>query len=254
MLKTRVIPCLLYYKNGLYKTTKFKNPKYIGDPLNAIKIFNEKEVDELIFLDISASAENREPDYKMIIEIASECFMPLCYGGGVKTLDQIKRILEIGVEKISLNSAAIENPKLVHDAANAFGSQAVIVSIDVKKNFWGKYEVVKNKASKSTGIDPVTFAKRMENAGAGELFVTAVDREGTWEGYDVDLIQLITSSINIPLIANGGAGNSNHIEQVVKKGNASAAALGSMVVYQKKDFGVLINFPKRIDLEKMFEL
>ena len=248
------MPCLLYYKNGLYKTVKFKHPKYIGDPLNAIKIFNEKEVDELIFLDISASSENREPDYKMITEIASECFMPLCYGGGVKTLDQVKRILEIGVEKISLNSAAIENPKLVKDAANAFGSQAVIVSIDVKKNFWGKYEVVKNRATKSAGVDPVTFAKRMEDTGAGELIVTSVDREGTWEGYDVDLIKLLTSAVNIPLIANGGAGNINHLEDVVKKGNASAVALGSMVVYQKKDFGVLISFPNRMDLEKRFEL
>ena len=250
MLKTRVMPCLLYCNRGLYKTVKFKNPNYIGDPINAIKIFNEKEVDELIFLDITASSEKREPDFKMISDIASECFMPLCYGGGVKTIDQIRKIFEIGVEKISLNTSAIDTPQLVTDAAKLFGSQAVIVSVDIKMNFWGKSEVVKNRATKSIGEHPVVFVKRMEDAGAGELLITSVDREGTWQGYDVELIEAITSSVTIPVIANGGAGNLFHIEEVVKKSKASAVALGSMAVYQKKGFGVLINFPKREDIEK----
>jgi imidazole glycerol-phosphate synthase subunit HisF len=251
MLKTRVMPCLLYYERGLYKTVKFKSPTYVGDPINAIKIFNEKEVDELIFLDITASAAGREPDYKMITDIASECFMPLCYGGGISNIEQIKRIMSIGVEKVSLNTAAIENPALINEAANAFGNQAVIISIDVKKNFWGKYEVVKNRGAKSAGEHPVAFAKRMESEGAGELLLTSVDREGTWSGFDIELISQVTEAVNIPVIVNGGAGNLAHVEEAVKKGGASAVSLGSMVVFQKKGLGVLINFPKHTELENI---
>jgi cyclase len=251
MLITRVIPCLLYFKNGLYKTVKFQKPNYIGDPINAIKIYNEKEVDELIFLDIAASSENRTPDFKIIKEIATECFMPLSYGGGVKTLDQFKQILEIGVEKISLNSASFSNPKLITEAANDFGSQSVIVSIDVKKNFWGKYEVTKNRGTKLSGEHPVEFTKRMESLGAGEILLTSVDHEGTWDGYDITLLKQITDSVNIPVIINGGAGNLKHLELAEKIGKASGLALGSMVVYQKKGMGVLINFPKRNELENI---
>ena len=253
MLKTRVMPCLLLMNKGLYKTVKFKNPDYVGDPINAIKIYNEKEVDELIFLDILASQERKEPDYKVIADIASECFMPLCYGGGITKLEEVKRILEIGVEKISLNTSAIENPKLITEIANSFGNQSVIVSIDVKKNFWGKLEVYKNRGTKSIAENPVTFAKKMEEYGAGELLITNIEKEGTWDGYDIDLIRSITSAVSIPVIANGGAGNLVHLESAVKDANASAVAMGSMVVYQKKGFGVLINFPKRNDLELMLE-
>jgi imidazole glycerol-phosphate synthase subunit HisF len=253
MLQTRVMPCLLYYNRGLYKTIKFKNPSYIGDPINAIKIYNEKEVDELIFLDITATTDKREPNYKVIADIASECFMPLCYGGGVSNMDQVRRIMTIGVEKISLNTSAIQNPSLVTEAANAFGNQAVIVSIDVKKNFWGKYEVVKNRGTKSIGEHPVAFAKRMEELGAGEILLTSVDNEGTWNGYDITLIEQVTSSVNIPVIANGGAGSLEHLELAKKKGYASGLAMGSMVVYQKKGMGVLINFPTRAAFEKILE-
>jgi cyclase len=253
MLKTRVMPCLLFYDKGLYKTVKFRDPSYIGDPINAIKIYNEKEVDELIFLDITASAENREPNYKVISDIASECFMPLCYGGGISTLDQVKRIMEIGVEKVSLNRSAIQDPGLVTAAAKAFGSQAVIVSIDVKKNFWRKYEVVGKRGSSSTGENPVAFAKRMVEIGAGEILLTSVDREGTWEGYDTDLLRQVTEAVNVPVIANGGAGSLPHLQQAVEAGHASALALGSMVVYQKKGMGVLINFPAREQLEKILK-
>jgi cyclase len=236
---------------GLYKTVKFKNPAYVGDPINAIKIYNEKEVDELIFLDIAASSENRSPDYKIISNIASECFMPLCYGGGIKSLEEVKRILEIGVEKVSLNSAVIQKPKLVTEIATAFGSQSVIVSIDIKKNFWGKMEVFSNRGTKSIGENPLSFAKKMEEYGAGELLITSIDKEGTWDGYDTDMLNTITSSINIPVIANGGAGTMNHLKEAVEIGGASAVAMGSMVVYQKKGLGVLINFPKHTELEQI---
>lgn len=251
MLKTRVIPCLLFYNRGLYKTVKFKNPSYIGDPINAIKIYNEKEVDELIFLDITASIENREPNFKMIGEIASECFMPLCYGGGLKTIDQAKRILEIGVEKVSFNYAAVNNPSLITSAAKDFGSQAVVASIDVKKNFLGKYEVVQKRGTKSTGENPVEFAVKMESMGAGEILLTSVDRDGTWQGYDNNLIKQVTDAVSIPVIANGGAGNLTHLEDTLQLTKTSGLALGSMVVYQKKGMGVLINFPLRSELEKI---
>lgn len=253
MLKTRVIPCLLYYNQGLYKTVRFKNPDYVGDPINAIKIYNDKEVDELIFLDITATVENRQPDLAIIRQIATECFMPLCYGGGITTADQAKRIFEIGVEKISLNTAAIEQPSLVTNIAKDFGSQAVIVSVDVKKNFWGKYEVVKRRATKSTDHNLVDYVKQLEACGAGEILLTNVDREGTWEGYDIDMLKKVTGSVGIPVIINGGAGNLTHLEQAVKAGNASGLALGSMVVYQKKGMGVLINFPRRNELETILK-
>jgi cyclase len=253
MLQTRVMPCLLYFKTGLYKTIKFKNPSYVGDPINAIKIYNEKEVDELIFLDINASVEKRDPDYKIIKDIATECFMPLCYGGGISNTEQIKKIFGIGVEKISINTAAIDNPTLISEAASSFGSQAIIVSIDVKKSFWGKFEVMKNKGSKSIGRDPVSFAKEIEQAGAGEILLTAVDREGTWEGYDIELLKQVTSAVKIPVIVNGGAGSMHHLEEAKKTGHASGLAIGSMAVYQKKGMGVLINFPGRPELEKILD-
>ena len=251
MLSTRVIPCLLYQNGSLVKTVKFKNPSYIGDAVNAIKIYNEKEVDELIFLDITASAENRAPDLAVIKQIATECFMPLAYGGGITTLEQVREILRAGVEKISFNSAAINNPQLVTETAKAFGIQCVVVSIDVKKSFWGKYEVYGNRATDGTKENPVDFARRMEDSGAGELLLTAVDREGTWEGFDVDLIGKVSGAVKIPVVAHGGGGTLGQIQDEVKLGKASAVALGSMVVYQKKGMGVLINFPKRKDLRSM---
>lgn len=250
MLKTRVIPCLLLMNKGLYKTVKFKTPAYIGDPINAVRIYNDKEVDELIFLDITASSEGKEPNYKLIADIASECFMPLTYGGGIHSLDQVKHIFEVGVEKISLNKAAVSNPKLITEIANYFGIQAVITSIDVKKNFWGKYEVHGDRGTKSIGKNPVDFAKEMESAGAGEIMLTSIDREGSWEGYDLDLVKKVSDSVKIPVIANGGAGSLQHLSDAVKTGKASAVAIGSMAVYQKKGFGVLINFPTRESLEQ----
>jgi len=248
MLATRVIPCLLYQDGSLVKTVRFKNPSYVGDAINAIKIYNEKEVDELIFLDITASAENRAPDLEIIKQIASECFMPLAYGGGITSLEQVREILRVGVEKVSFNSAAINNPQLITETAKAFGTQCVVVSIDVKKNFWGKPEVYGDRATQSTKENPVGFARRMEDLGAGELLLTSVDREGTWEGFDIELVGKISNAVKIPVIAHGGGGKLGDIQDVVKFGKAAAVALGSLVVYQKKGMGVLINFPKRKNL------
>lgn len=250
MLQTRVIPCLLLKDDGLVKTIKFKNPAYIGDPINTVRIFNEKEVDELIFLDIQASVLNREPNFKLLTEIANECFMPLAYGGGLKKLDQVKRIFNIGLEKVAINTSACVNPNFITEIANLFGNQAVIASIDVKKNFFGKNEVVYKSGSQKQKLSPIEWAKEIENKGAGEILLTSIDRDGTWSGYDLELIKSITSVVNIPVIANGGAGSIKHLVEGKKIANASALALGSMVVYQKQGMGVLINYPERKILEK----
>ncbi len=243
MLQKRIIPCLLLHKGGLYKTQNFKKPTYIGDPINAIKIFNEKEVDELMFLDIDATVQNKEPNYKMIEDIASECFMPLCYGGGVKTLDQMKKIYSLGVEKISISSAAIENPNLIQEAANIFGNQSVIVTVDIKKDFFGKKKVFINNGKKNTKINPVDFIKRVEALGAGEIVVNSIDHDGVMKGYDIELLKEIKSNIKVPVIALGGAGNLNHIKEVFENSNVNAVACGSMFVYQGPLKGVLISYP-----------
>lgn len=249
MLQTRVIPCLLLKNDGLVKTVQFKNSAYVGDPINTVRIFNEKEVDELIFLDIQASPLNKEPDFKLLAEIADECFMPLAYGGGLRNIEQVKRLFNIGIEKVSVNSYAHENPAFITEIANLYGSQAVIASIDVKKNFWKKAEVVSSSASKKHKYTPVEWAKELVERGAGEILLTSVDKEGTWDGYDLDLIKSITSVVDIPVIAHGGAGSLDDFSKAKKTANASAMGVGSMVVYQKKDMGVLINFPDRKKLE-----
>ncbi|MCT7405750.1 AglZ/HisF2 family acetamidino modification protein [Aliarcobacter cryaerophilus] len=243
MLQKRIIPCLLLHKGGLYKTQNFKKPTYIGDPINAIKIFNEKEVDELMFLDIDATVQNKEPNYKMIEDIASECFMPLCYGGGVKTLDQMKKIYSLGVEKISISSAAIENPNLIQEAANIFGNQSVIVTVDIKKDFFGKKKVFINNGKKNTKINPVDFIKRVEALGAGEIVVNSIDHDGVMKGYDIELLKEIKSNTKIPIIALGGAGNLNHIKEIFEISKVDAVACGSMFVYQGPLKGVLISYP-----------
>lgn len=223
----------------------------MGDPINTVRIFNEKEVDELIFLDIEATPQGREPNYKLLSEIADECFMPLAYGGGIKTLEQAIKIFKIGIEKIVINSAAHHNLKLIAEVATIYGSQAVVGVIDVKKNFFGKLEVVSNSATDKHKQSPEEWAKELVKAGVGEIMITSVDKEGTWEGIDVALLKRITDTVNVPVIAHGGAGNVDHLKDAVKNGGASAVAMGSMVVYQKKDFGVLINFPDKKILEKI---
>jgi cyclase len=243
------MPCLLLKNGALVKTVKFKDPGYIGDPINAIRIYNEKEVDELIFLDITATIEKREPPYKVLSEIASECFMPVTYGGGVRDLETIHRILSLGVEKIAINSYAVENPDFVRAAADKYGSSTIVVSIDVRKKKFDRYEVFIHGGRKDSGLDPVKFAVKMEQMGAGEILLTAIDRDGTQEGYDIELIKSVTSAVGVPVIACGGAGKIDDFRAAVKEGGASACAAGSMVVYFGRNRAVLINFPEHEKLE-----
>lgn len=245
MLRTRIIPCLQLIDESLVKTVKFTNHGYIGDPINTVRIFNELEVDELCFLDIRATLENRSPNFKILSEIANECFMPLSYGGGIKSAETAQEILSMGFEKVVINSAAFSDKSLVRKISEYSGTQSVIGSIDVKKNFWGKYQVYVNDGTKKIDIDAIAWAQELEALGAGELLITSMDQDGTWNGYDNELVTMITSAVRVPVIANGGAGNVNHIGEVVNKGGASAVALGSMVVYQKKGMGVLVNFPDK---------
>jgi imidazole glycerol-phosphate synthase subunit HisF len=254
MLRTRIIPCLLLKDQSLVKTVQFQKFNYIGDPINTVRIFNELEVDELCFLDIRATLENREPNKKILAEIADECFMPLSYGGGIKDLATARSILSIGFEKVILNTAAIENSKLVSEIAEYSGSQSVIASIDVKKTLFGKYSVYSKDGSHNTKKDPVEWARQVEKLGAGEILLTSINREGTWDGFDIELVRQVSDAVSIPVIASGGAGNIEHIGKVVHDGKASAVALGSMVVFQKKDLGVLVNFPDSRILEKHMEL
>lgn len=253
MLLNRAIPCLLLDKDGLYKTVQFKKPIYVGDPINAVKIYNEKEVDELMILDYTASRDKREPNYDLLKQLASECFMPLAYGGGINKYEQAAKLFELGIEKVALNNSAIENPNLIKEITSVYGNQSVIVSLDIKKNLWGKYTVFTMNGSKKVQEDLVHLLKKIENFGAGELLITNIEREGTWTGYDIELIKLVSENVNIPVIANGGCGNINHISDAVKLGKASAVALGSMAVFQKKGMGVLISFPKYDELRKAFE-
>lgn len=250
MVGIRIIPCLQLRGESLVKTVKFDKYGYIGDPVNTVRIFNELEVDELSFVDISASREKREPNYKILREIADECFMPLSYGGGVTSLEIAKKVFGIGFEKIILNTAAFLNPGLIEEIAAVFGSQAVVVAIDVKKNFWGKYEAFGLSGTHNFKIDPAAWAKEAETRGAGEILLTSIDREGTWKGFDLELTKKVVEATNLPVIAHGGAGSVQHIHEVVKHARIQAVALGSMVVYQAKDFGVLVNFPDRQLLEK----
>lgn len=253
MLRARVIPCLLLKNESLVKTVKFKEYNYIGDPVNTVRIFNELEVDELMFLDIFASKENRNINYKILVDIANECFMPLSYGGNIKSLDDAKKIYEIGFEKVVINSNAFGNLKLIEEIAKYFGNQSVVGSIDVKQSFWGGQKVYSHHGKQKQNIDIVQWARQLENAGIGELLVTSIDREGSWDGYDLELIKSITQNVQVPVIANGGCGKVEHIGQVAKQANASACAVGSMVVYQKKGMGVLVNFPDRRRLEEVLQ-
>lgn len=252
MVLTRVIPCLLFKGRGLVKTVRFKDPAYLGDPINIVKIFNDKEVDELLFLDIAATVENRKPPYKLLEEIAGECFMPLGYGGGIRDLEDIRTILNLGVEKISMNSYAVENPSFIRAAADYAGSQSVIVSMDVKKNLRDRYEILTRGGRKATGLNPVKFAVEMEKQGAGELLLNSMDRDGMMQGYDIELIKLITGAVGIPVVACGGAGKTQDLADAVKQGGASAAAAGSLFVFQGVHRAVLISYPTSEELRSAF--
>lgn len=251
MLKTRVMPCLLLQDGSLVKTVRFRNPAYIGDPINAVRIFNEKEVDELIFLDITATIENRPPPFKILADIASECFMPVTYGGGVRDLETIRSLLNLGIEKVAINTHAVENPEFVRAAADKYGSSTIVVSIDARRKPFGKYEVMSRGGRKATGLDAVRLAVEMERMGAGEILLTSIDRDGAQEGYDIELIRNVAGAVGVPVIACGGAGKIEDFRAAVKEGGASACAAGSMVVYFGRNRAVLINFPERKQLESI---
>lgn len=252
MLATRVMPCLLMDQGALVKTVQFKNPVYVGDPVNAVRIFNQKEVDELLLIDIAATTEGRGIDFETLDKVVTECFMPICYGGGVSRLSDMRRLYQMGVEKLSLSSAAIARPSLVSEAAAEFGSQAIVVTLDVRKNLFGKYSVRTHQGRIDTRRSPLELAREMENSGAGELMLYSIDRDGTWSGFDLDLVRTVSQAVGIPVIACGGAGNLDHLRATVNEAGASAVAIGSMAVFQGKDLGVLIRFPSREQQERTF--
>ena len=253
MLATRVMPCLLMDRGALVKTVQFKNPMYVGDPVNAVRIFNQKEVDELLLLDIAATTEKRGIDFETLEKIVTECFMPICYGGGVDNLADMRKLYHLGIEKVSLSSAAIERPQLIREAADEFGSQAVVVTLDVKKNLFGKHTVRTHQGKVDTKRSAVDVACDFERYGAGEILLYSIDRDGTWSGFDVSLTEAVTRAVGIPVVACGGAGELQHLREAVKEAGASAVAIGSMAVFQAKDLGVLIKFPTRPQQAKTFE-
>jgi imidazole glycerol-phosphate synthase subunit HisF len=251
MLRTRVIPALLLRDESLVKTVRFGSFRYVGDPCNTVRIFNELEVDELIFLDIGATRASRPPNLGLLRAIANECFMPLGYGGGIRTLDDARAIFDLGFEKVAVNSYAVERPAFITELANHYGSQAVIASIDVRTTLWRKQLVHVRSGRRRTAHDPVAWAREMEARGAGEILLTSVDQEGSWKGFDLELVRRVSDAVGIPVIAHGGAGSLEHIARVVREGGASAVALGSMVVFQKQGMGVLVHFPESGRLEEV---
>jgi len=251
MLNKRVIPCLLLKNDGLVKTIQFKKPSYVGDPINAIRIFNEKEVDELIFLDITATNEGRKPNISLISRFVDECFMPLSVGGGIRNLNDVREILKIGVEKVSINTYAMENKYFIKEISNTFGSQSITVSIDVKKQRNGTYEVFTNCGIKASGLNPVSWAQKMEEMGAGEIFLNSIDKDGTMKGYDIELIKSVSEAVNIPVVANGGAGKLQDFKDAIEIGQASAVAAGSFFIFHGERRAVLINYPSKEELRNI---
>lgn len=247
MRRIRTIPVLLLKDSGLYKTVNFKKPVYVGDPINAVKIFNDKEADELVLLDYNATADGRGIDYKCIEEIAGEAFMPMAYGGGIKSLDDAKRVFDCGYEKVVLNSALFDKPNLVEEIGNIYGAQAVVGSVDYKKNLFGKQKVYAASGTKNTGKEPLGWILQLQQFGVGEVMLNSIDKDGTWSGYDTAYIAKVSEQINVPLIACGGAGSVDDLKSAVKAG-ASAVAAGSMFVFQKKGKGVLISFPTGVKI------
>ena len=247
MLRPRIIPCLLLQNNGLVKTVNFKNPKYVGDPINAVRIFNEKEVDELMIFDIDATVLKNEPNYGLIERIANQSRMPLCYGGGIKTVKQAKRIFGLGVEKIALSSSVVDNPNLITQIGDLVGAQSVIVVLDVKKNIFGKYNIYTNNGNINTGIDPLKFVKEAENLGAGEIVLNSIDNDGLMKGYDTNILDLVRKKIDLHLTILGGAGSLEDIKNIIKKYNVIGLAAGSLFVFKGKFRAVLINYPSKVE-------
>ena len=252
MLRPRIIPSLLVHDKGLVKTVQFKNPKYVGDPINAVKIFNEKEVDELAIFDIDATVLGREPDYGLIEKLANQSRMPICYGGGVKTVEQAQKIFGLGIEKIALSSSIINDPKLISEISERVGSQSVIVVMDIKKKLLGGYEIYTHNGKKSTGIDPVSFAIKVQEFGAGEIIINSIDQDGMMKGFDMNLISKIREVVNIPVTVLGGAGNINDIKKMIQKYGIIGVAAGSLFVFKGKYKAVLINYPDRNIKEQIY--
>jgi len=246
MLRPRIIPCLLIHKGGLVKTQQFKAPKYVGDPINAVKIFNEKEADELMVLDIDASVNKAEPNYAQIAKLAAECRMPLCYGGGVTTADQAARIIDLGVEKVSVSAAAVANPELLTKIASAIGRQSVVAVLDVRKKtglFSKGYELCTQNAKTAHRLDPIAFARQMQEAGAGEIVINSVDRDGEMKGYDIDLARQMRAELRVPLTILGGAGSLDDVSTLLSACGVIGAAAGSLFVFKGQYRAVLINYP-----------
>lgn len=244
MLRPRITPCLLVHKGGLVKTVGFKAPKYVGDPINAVKIFNEKEADELVVLDIDATVNNAEPDYRMIANLAAECRMPLCYGGGIKTPAQAKRIISLGVEKVAISSAAVEHPELIKQIADEIGRQSVVVVLDVKKRLFGKdYDVFIKNARVNTKRSVFDLAAEAEKLGAGELVVNSIEMDGAMKGYDLALAERIRQTVKIPITILGGAGSLDDIEALIRACGVIGASAGSLFVFKGVYKAVLINYP-----------
>ncbi len=254
MLNPRIIPCLLVKDKGLVKTQKFSNPKYVGDPLNAVKIFNEKSVDELIVLDIDATKEKREPDYNMIANLAKECRMPLCYGGGIKTSKQALKIFQLGVEKIAISSKVIEDPSIISEISNKVGAQSVIVILDVKKNrFTKKYSIYTKNGTLKSKHNPIDFSNRIQEEGCGEIVINSIDKDGGMDGYDYEIIDQIRNIVSIPLTVLGGAGSLDDIGKLIKNYGIIGASAGSLFVFKGKYRAVLINYPNTNEKESLIK-
>jgi len=252
MLRPRIIPCLLVKDGGLVKTRKFGEPKYVGDPINAVKIFNEKEVDELIVVDIDATIEGRGPDYSLIRNLAAECNMPLCYGGGVTSVDQVDQIISLGVEKVAMSAAVVSDPDVVRKAAEVVGGQSIVAVMDVTKSrFRNRYEVHTHNGTKKTGITPPEFARRAEDLGAGEVVANSIDRDGIMQGYDLDLIRTARESITLPVTALGGTGSLEEIGGLIKSFGIIGAAAGSLFVFKGMYRAVLINYPSHEEKDRL---
>ena len=250
MLQNRLIPVLLLRGEGLYKTVKFKNPNYIGDPRNAVKIFNEKEVDEICLLDITATSEKRGPNFQLIQEITNEAFMPLSYGGGIKTIEDIQKLFSIGIEKVIINSNLYESPELITKASEIYGDQSIVASIDVKKSRWGGYKLYSHGGKKKQSKKLIPFLQELEKMGIGEVVINSIDQDGTMQGMDLDLVRVVASSLKVPVVAAGGLGSMEHIKDVFMQTEVSALGVGSFFVYHGKQRGVLITYPSREELEK----
>jgi cyclase len=247
MYRARISPCLLLRGLGLVKTKQFKTAVYVGDPVNAARIFSEKEADELAILDIDASREGREPNYELIAEIAGECFMPISYGGGVRTVEQVRRLIRSGVEKVVINSAAAESLDVITAASQIFGSQAIVGGIDAKRGLLGGYKVMVKSGTQALKTRIEDHAKALAGAGAGEIFLNSIDNDGMMTGYDLNLIRLVAAQVSVPVIACGGAGSAEDLREAVQSGGASAVAAGSMFVFHGKRRAVLINYSNDLD-------